>query len=122
MFFGCISGNYGKGEGLFWEKAGGSINTTTYYQYTVPVILKYVFNHTGLHFKQDCGPGHGLKASLKYILSLLDREVHRNYTRLKRAVQGAWDSLTDAEIRDSIHTMHVSCEAMFAAHGLYTEY
>jgi hypothetical protein len=122
MFFGCISGNYGKGEGLFWEKAWGSINTTTYYQYTVPVIWKYVFNHTGIHFKQDCRPGHGLKASLKYILSLLDPEVHRNYTQLKRAVQGAWDSLTDAEIRDSIHTMHVRCEAMFAAHGLYTEY
>jgi hypothetical protein len=35
MFWGCISGKYGKGVGLFWEKQWGTINTQSYCEHIV---------------------------------------------------------------------------------------
>jgi len=50
MFWGYISGKYGKGVGLFWEKEWKTITTKTYYEHTVLVILNYLFNYPGLSF------------------------------------------------------------------------
>jgi hypothetical protein len=50
MFWGCISGKYGKGRGLFWEKEWGTITTKSDGEHTVPAILNYLFNHPGLSF------------------------------------------------------------------------
>jgi hypothetical protein len=50
MFWAYISGKYGKGIGLFWEKEWGTIIIKTYDEHTVPVILNYLFNHPGLSF------------------------------------------------------------------------
>ena len=112
-----------------------------------------MWNHPGLSFQQDGGPGHTAKYSMTYmaehygiylifwpvfsldlspietlwnrmkdILSVLDPEVHRSYSKLRAAVQQAWDSLTDAEIRDSIHTMHTRYKAVITAHGMHIDY
>jgi ketohexokinase/beta-glucosidase len=152
MFWGCISGKYGKGPGLFWEKEWKTITKETYCEHTLPVFWKYLWNHPGLQFQQDGGPGHTAKYSIAYmlergihpifwpafspdlspietlwnrmkdILSLLDPEIHRSYVKLRAAVQEAWNDLTDAEIRDSIHTMHDRCVAVILAHGMYIDY
>ena len=128
MFFGIISGRYGKGRGLFWQKEWKTITTTTYCEHSLPIVCNYMFNYPGLSFQQDGGPGHNAKATIKYlnswnifpifwlafspdlspietiwnrmkdILQKLDPEVHRNYQRLRQAVIDAWDSITDEEI------------------------
>jgi len=59
---------------------------------------------------------------MKDILEALDPHVHRNYRRLRRAVIQAWDSITDAEIRDIIHTMPQRCKDVILAHGAYTKW
>jgi transposase len=69
MFWGCISGKYGKGRGLFWEKEWGTIITKSYGKHTVPAILNYLFNHPGLSFQQDGGSGHKAEATLALLES-----------------------------------------------------
>ena len=152
MFWACISGKYGKGVGLFWEKEWGTITTKSYDEHTVPVILNYLFNYPGLSFQQDGGSGHNAQATLdllaswgvkpifwppfspdlspiediwnrlKDILQEIDPEVHRNKARLRAAVQAAWERITDAEIRDRIGTMHQRCLDVIAAHGMETKW
>jgi hypothetical protein len=152
MFWACISGKYGKGIGLFWEKQWKTINAATYCEHTVPVILNYLWNHPGLSFQQDGGPGHHAEATLAFmasrglvpifwppfsldlspiesmwnrmkdILEQLDPQVHRNSQRLKDAVWRAWDTITDAEVRTEIRTMHQRCLDVIAAHGMETKW
>src|SRR5882672_3270187 len=69
MFWGCISGKYGKGTGLFWEKEWGTIATKSYCKHTVPVVLNYLWNYPGLSFQQDGGPGHNLQVILAFMAS-----------------------------------------------------
>jgi len=38
MFWGCISGLYGKGPGLFWEKDWGTITSSSYLERVAPVV------------------------------------------------------------------------------------
>jgi hypothetical protein len=59
---------------------------------------------------------------MKEILLELAPKVHRSYPRLRAAVKQAWDSLIDAEIRDSIYTMYARCEAVITANGMYIDY
>ncbi len=153
MFWGCISGKYGKGSGLFWEKNWGSISQVSYCEHTFPVVWNYMYcGHPGLQFQQDGGPGHNAKYTLawmkdrgiipifwppfspdlspietmwnrmKDILSALAPEVHRSYKKLRAAVLEAWNMITDAEIRDMIHSMPARCKAVIKAHGMYTEF
>lgn len=157
MFWGCISGKYGKGPGLFWEKEWGSITSASYQEHTFPVIWNAIYRseHPGLIFQQDGGPGHTSQATIEWmrkrgivpifwpafspdlspietlwnrikdILQQLDPEVHRSYKKLQKVVQDAWNTITDAEIRDINHNsesgMHARCVAVIAAHGLHTE-
>lgn len=155
MFWGCISGKYGKGSGLFWEKEWKSITSLTYCEHTFPVVWNYLYasgGHPGVQFHQDGGPGHCSAYSMawmkdrgvvpifwpafspdlspiesmwnrmKDILQTLDPEVHRSYPRLKKVLLEAWQSITDAEIRDMIHTMPARCKAVILAGGMYTEF
>jgi hypothetical protein len=39
-------------------------------------------------------------------LQEIDPEVYRNSRRLREAVLSAWETITDAEIRERIRTMH----------------
>ena len=58
MFWGCISGRYGKGEGLFWEKEWKTINQFSYSERIIPRVAQYIAEHQGLIFQQDNAPGH----------------------------------------------------------------
>jgi hypothetical protein len=152
MFWGCISGIYGKGFGIFWEKEWKTINKQSYSQRIVPLVYNYLSTHPWLSFQQDGGPGHNAEYTLevfrqhgiqpvfwpafspdlspietiwnrmKDILEKLDPQVHRNYRRLRAAVIEAWNSITDAEIRDIIHTMPQRCKDVITAHGAYTKW
>jgi uncharacterized protein with HEPN domain len=60
---------------------------------------------------------------MKDVLEELNPHVHRNYRRLRAAVIQAWDSVTDTEIRDIIHTMVPQCcKEVIATHGAYTKW
>jgi hypothetical protein len=73
-------------------------------------------------FSPDLSPIETVWKRMKDILSQIDPEVHRSYTRLRKAVQEAWKLITDAEVKDMIHTMHQRCLDVIAAHGMYTEW
>jgi hypothetical protein len=152
MFWGCISGIYGKGYGVFWEKEWKTITKESYSEHIVPPTINYVHTHPWLSFQQDGGPGHNAEFTLevlqangiipvywppfsldlspieaiwnrmKDILQALDPEVHRNHRRLRAAVIEAWNSITDEEIRDTIHTMPQRCRDCINAHGGYTKW
>ena len=58
MFWGCISGRYGKGVGLFWEKEWKTITKESYSERVIPRISEYLQAHSDLLFQQDNGHGH----------------------------------------------------------------
>ena len=62
MFWGAISGRYGKGPGLFWEKKWGTISEKSYCEHIVPVLEDYV-RRTGLVMMQDNATGHVAKGT-----------------------------------------------------------
>ena len=137
---------------MFWEKEWKTITTQSYCEHTCPVIFNYLFNHPGLSFQQDGGPGHKAQATLDYmktwnlvpifwppfspdlspiegiwnrlkdILQEIDPEVHRNSRRLREAVLRAWETITDAEVRERIRTMHQRCLDVIAAGGMETKW
>ncbi len=53
-----MSGRYGKGIRIFWEKNWGKINKFSYFKRIIPRISEYLQAHLGLQFQQDNGPGH----------------------------------------------------------------
>lgn len=63
MFWGAISGWYGKGPGLFWEKDWGTITSESYCQHIVPILADYC-NRTRLFFMQDNSLGHAAQATI----------------------------------------------------------
>ena len=71
MFWGSMSGKYGKGPGLFWEKAWKTITSQTYCEHIFPVVWNYLYNsetpHMELRFQQDGGSGHNAAATLIYM-------------------------------------------------------
>jgi hypothetical protein len=42
MFWGIISGKYGKGLGIFWEKSWGKINRFSYSERIIPLLHEYL--------------------------------------------------------------------------------
>ena len=127
MFWGCISGLYGKGLGVFWEKDWGTITSDSYLQRIAPLVQHYAL-HRGLIYMQDNASGHSAKATIEAleamgikpifwpskspdlnpIETLWDRikdyiqekypQVHRSYPKLKAAVIEAWESITNDEV------------------------
>src|ERR1700712_1885427 len=67
-------------------------------------------------FSPDLSPIEALWNRMKNILSTLDPDVHRSYRRLRIAVEKAWEMITDAEVKDLVHTIHARCIAVIAAH------
>jgi transposase len=63
MFWGGISGTWGKGPGLFWEKDWGTITSESYCRYVVPIIAHYT-SRWRLILMQDNASGHVAKATL----------------------------------------------------------
>lgn len=123
MFWGTISGKYGKGTGLFWEKDWGKINKYSYCEKTIPQVKEYMDTHPGLIFQQDGAPGHRADETINRLQELgitrviwpafspdmspietiwdymkdwlQDRypNVHKNYRRLREAVIKAWEAV-----------------------------
>jgi transposase len=152
MFWGCISGRYGKGFGVFFEKSWGGITKESYSEYIVPRVAEYMQEHPGLFFQQDNAPGHGANLTKQVLRSygiqpiwwppfspdlapiesiwdeqkdwidVLDPEIHRNYQRLRHTVSAAWDRVSDEEVKAQVRTMHARCQAVIDAQGGYTKY
>jgi hypothetical protein len=59
---------------------------------------------------------------LKKIIEKKDPTIHQNYKRLRATVIEAWESITDAEIRDIIRQMSERCQAVIDANGMYTKW
>jgi transposase len=151
MFWGGISGRFGKGPGLFWEKSWGTITSQSYCEHVVPLIASYI-GQTGLVLMQDNAAGHGAKATLEEMARLSlrpifwpanspdlnpietlwdkikdyiqkqDPEIHRSYSRLRTALIEAWNSITDQEIRELIGTIHQRCLDVIDADGWHINY
>lgn len=112
---GGISGAYGKGPGLFWEKNWSTITSESYCQHVVPIIIEYTSSQR-LILMQDNASGHAAKATISEMIYRGVRpivwpanspdlnpiktvwnwikdyiqenypEVHRSYIRLRQAV------------------------------------
>jgi transposase len=132
MYWACISGRFGKGFGVFWEKSWGTITAETYSYYIVPKIAAYMQEHPGLQFQQDNASGHRAGYTLrvlasygivpvlwppnspdlspiediwdwqKGIIDILDPDYHTNYRRLRSVVNRAWQLIQDVDIQDWI--------------------
>jgi hypothetical protein len=59
---------------------------------------------------------------MKDILATLHPEVHRKSKVLRAAILEAWSLITDAEVRDLVHTMPKRCRDVIAANGMYTKW
>jgi transposase len=59
---------------------------------------------------------------LKDLLQEIDPVIHRDRARLRQAVLSAWETITDAEIRERIRTMHQRCLDVIAANGMETKW
>jgi transposase len=147
-----MSGKYGKGPGIFFEKQWEGITQESYSEHILPQVAEYMRTHPGLLFQQDNAPGHRAKFTkeiLEYYgiptmwwppnspdlapieniwdeqkdwIEIIDPEVHRNYRRLRTIVSGAWDQVSNEVVIREIRTMHDRCLAVIAAKGGYTKY
>jgi transposase len=152
MIWGCISGLYGKGFYIFWEKSTGSISKETYSEHVVPLVGAYLQLHPGLIFQQDNAGGHRARFTLNImqqhgfqpiywpsnspdlnpIETLWDEikdyiqdnypDIHRNYKRLQATITEAWEAISDNTVRDIIKTMPARCQAVIDAQGGETMY
>jgi hypothetical protein len=132
MFWGSISGRYGKGAYLFWEKDWGNINQTTYCEYTLPVVQEYMQTHPGLLFQQDNAGPHAAAGTtfafmcagitvikwppfspdlnpietlwdwMKDYIQAIDSSIHKSYPKLKKVVQQAWDAIDNSRVLELV--------------------
>ena len=58
MFWGSISGKYGRYKGLFWEKDWESINEGSYSGIIIPLVQEILQQYPDLQFQQDNAKGH----------------------------------------------------------------
>ena len=138
MFWGSISGLYGKGPALFWEKDWGTITSASYCQHIVPVLGHYI-ERTKLVLMQDNAKGHSARATLtarynlvpilwpanspdlnpietlwnwiKDYIQVKYGTIHRSYPELQVQVLEAWNSITDEQVKELIKTMRKRCQA-----------
>lgn len=73
-------------------------------------------------FSPDLNPIEAFWDRMKDVLGRLHPEVHRRSKELKAAVLEAWESITDAEVRESVGIMHQRCLDVRDAHGMYTSW
>lgn len=152
MFWGSISGKYGRHRGLFWEKDWETVNAGSYSGIIIPIVQEILSQNPELSFQQDNAKGHSA-AFTKEVLEAIGitpifwpanspdlnpietvwdlmkdwiqrnhPEVHSSYPRLRKVVQEAWESITQATIRDLIRTMSDRCIEVILANGGHTKY
>jgi hypothetical protein len=152
MFFGGITGKYRKGPCLLWEKAWGTIKSTTYCEHTVPILDAYIWEHPELILMQDGAGGNIAQATMDVLEALMINtirwpsfspdlnpietlwnrmkdwlqekypELHRHHTRLRERVIEAWEAIPNEEVIALIHSMPTRCQAVIDARGWYTKY
>jgi hypothetical protein len=152
MFWGSISGKYGRHTGLFWEKHWEKINAGSYSGIIIPRVEEILREYPELRFQQDNAKGHAAKFTQKVFRAIgitpifwpanspdlnpietvwdemkdyIEKhypEVHRSYPRLRRAIQEAWESITHETIRALIRGMRNRCIDVILADGGYTKY
>ncbi len=152
MFWGSISGKYGRHRGLFWEKDWETINEGSYAGIVIPIVDEILQEHPELLFQQDNAKGHASAfaksvldaAEIRYmrwpanspdlnpIETLWDDmkdyiqahypKVHSSYKRLRAAVQEAWESISHKRIKELVRSMRDRCFAVIQAKGWYTKY
>jgi len=152
MFWGCFSGLTGKGPGIFWEKAWGSINKESYVEHTVPVIEAFIQRYPELLLMQDHAPGHAAKFTINELRSrglnlifwppfspglnpietvwnIMKSWIQDNYLDdklsykvLRQAVTEAWEAVGEQEFKDLLPSMPERCKAVIAANGLHTKF
>jgi hypothetical protein len=152
MFWGCFSGKYGKGPGIFWEKEWGTITTESYCQHTVPIIEGWIRLCNGQQmFIQDSAPAHKAKETLEElqergirvifwpayspdlnpietIWCIMKDYIARHfpeklsYDQLRSAVKEAWDSIEDSKFQELLNSMPARCQAVIDANGMHIPY
>jgi transposase len=152
MFWGSISGKYGRHKGRFWEKDWETINEGSYAGIIIPLVQEILQQYPELQFQQDNAKGHAsafvasvldainirpmvwppnspdlnpietLWDEMKDYIQLHYPDVHRSYKRLRSAVQEAWESITHERVKELVREMPARCRAVIEAQGLYTKY
>ena len=153
MLWAGVSGKYGKGNHLFWNKKDwGNINSTTYYEHTVPLIYEYLDQHNELYLMQDSCSGHALKQTRQYIASIgilpmqfpsrspdlnpiktvwdwmkeyihnKYPKTHRSYKRLQDQVTEAWLQVDNNKVKELVHTMLDRVAAVIATNDWHTKF
>jgi transposase len=152
MFWGSISGKYGRHIGLFWEKDWETINEGSYTGIIVPKVQEILLQYPDLSFQQDNAKGHSSSFAkqvlasigiypifwpafspdlnpietiwndMKEYIQVQYPKYHRSYKRLRAAVQEAWESITIERIRELIREMPERCQAVIDARGGPTKY
>ena len=152
MFWGSISGKYGRHKGLFWEKDWETINEGSYSGIIIPIVDDILRQFPELSFQQDNAKGHASAFTKSVIAAARIRviewppcspdlspietiwddikdyiqqhypKVHSSYKKLRVAVQEAWESITHERIRELVRSMKDRCQAVIDADGWYTKY
>jgi nitric oxide reductase activation protein len=152
MFWGFISGKYGRHKGLFWEKDWETINEGSYCGIIVLMVDEILQQYPDLQFQQDNAKGHAFKFALfvleaagirvmkwppnspdlNPIETLWDDikdyiqdyypKVHSSYKKLRAAILEAWESITHERVKEVVHSMRERCFAVIRARGWYTHY
>jgi transposase len=152
MFWGCFSGKYGKGPGLFWEKDWGTITAESYQAYTIPIVDGWMRMSPGQIFMQDNAPGHAHSTTVQ---DLIERGIQwiewpafspdlnpienvwnwmkewiwnhypedkMSYEKLRKAVMEAWEAVPDDYLQNLVKSIKERCQAVIAANGMHTKY
>ena len=152
MFWGCISGKYGRHRGLFWEKDWENINEGSYCGIVIPIVDEILTQYPDLYFQQDNAKGHASKFTKEVIAAARLRviewppfspdlspietiwddmkdyiqehypRVHSSYKKLREAIQEAWESISHERIKELIRTMPQRCKDVIKADGMYTKW
>lgn len=152
MFWGSISGKYGRHRGLFWEKDWETINEGSYSGIIIPIVDEIVIQYPELQFQQDNAKGHasaftksvfqaaGIRViewppcspdlspietvwdDMKDYIQAHYPKVHSSYKRLREVIQEAWESISHERIIELVHSMRERCQAVIEADGWYTKY
>lgn len=77
LFWGCFSGDGGRGPGLFWQKDWGTVTSETYQENVLPLVDGWIReqeaqNGHAVIFMQDGAPGHSAQATT---LNMNDRGI-----------------------------------------------